>query len=84
LLFRAETTMKEGDTPHGATGAGHAAFGVAADELGEWRRLLVERGVAIEKDAEWSRGGRSFYFRDPAGNLLEIVTPGVWGLPSGW
>src|SRR4029077_18016396 len=28
--------------------------------------------------------GRSIYFRDPAGNLVELVTPGIWGLPSGW
>jgi TfoX/Sxy family transcriptional regulator of competence genes len=27
---------------------------------------------------------RSLYFRDPAGNSVELVTPGVWGLPSGW
>ncbi len=24
------------------------------------------------------------YFRDPAGNSVELITPGVWGLPSGW
>jgi catechol 2,3-dioxygenase-like lactoylglutathione lyase family enzyme len=71
-------------TPHGATGAGHVAFGVAADELAGWRSRLVAAGVIIEEDAEWPRGGRSFYFRDPSGNLLEIVTPGLWGLPSGW
>src|SRR5262249_53479118 len=23
-------------------------------------------------------------FRDSAGNLVELITPGVWGLPSGW
>ena len=30
------------------------------------------------------RGGHSLYFRDPAGNSVELITPGVWGLPSGW
>lgn len=29
-------------------------------------------------------GGKSIYFRDPAGNSVELVTPGIWGLPSGW
>ena len=38
----------------------------------------------IEKEVEWPKGGRSLYFRDPAGNSVELVTPGVWGLPSGW
>jgi hypothetical protein len=33
---------------------------------------------------EWPSGGRSIYFRDPAGNLVDLVTPGVWGLPSDW
>jgi catechol 2,3-dioxygenase-like lactoylglutathione lyase family enzyme len=28
------------------------------------------------------RGGRSFYFRDPAGNSLELATPRIWGLPE--
>jgi catechol 2,3-dioxygenase-like lactoylglutathione lyase family enzyme len=84
LLFRSEATRKDPETPHGSSGSGHAAFGVGAEEIGAWRERLVGRGVTIEKDAEWPRGGRSFYFRDPAGNLLEIVTPGVWGLPSGW
>lgn len=26
----------------------------------------------------WGSGGKSIYFRDPAGNLLEIVTKGQW------
>jgi hypothetical protein len=40
--------------------------------------------VAIEKEVEWSRGGKSIYIRDPARNLVELITPGVWGLASGW
>jgi len=48
------------------------------------RRKLQESGVAIEQEVEWPRGGKSIYLRDPAGNLVELVTPGVWGLPSGW
>jgi hypothetical protein len=38
--------------------------------------------VAIEHEATWPRGGRSFYFRDPAGNSLELATPRIWGLPE--
>jgi catechol 2,3-dioxygenase-like lactoylglutathione lyase family enzyme len=26
----------------------------------------------------WARGGKSLYFRDPDGHLVELVTPGVW------
>jgi catechol 2,3-dioxygenase-like lactoylglutathione lyase family enzyme len=51
----------------------------------DWRRQkLQESSVVIEQKVEWPRGGKSIYFRDPAGNSVELVTPGVWGLPSGW
>ena len=85
LAFRAEATLK-GDPlpPHGATGPGHFALGIEAEALDAWRKLLQGHGVRIEKEVEWPRGGKSLYFRDPAGNLVELVTPGVWGLPSGW
>jgi catechol 2,3-dioxygenase-like lactoylglutathione lyase family enzyme len=85
LAFRAEATLK-GDPlpPHGATGPGHFALGIDADSLDAWRRLLQGHGVTVEKEVEWPRGGKSLYFRDPAGNSVELVTPGVWGLPSGW
>lgn len=85
LAFLAETTLK-GDhlPPHGATGPGHFALGIEAASLDAWRKHLQTHGVAIEQEVEWPRGGRSLYFRDPAGNSVELVTPGVWGLPSGW
>jgi catechol 2,3-dioxygenase-like lactoylglutathione lyase family enzyme len=85
LVFRAGTTEKGDHLPaHGARGAGHVAFGIAAEELDPWRDRLTKHNVEIEREENWPRGGRSLYFRDPAGNLVELVTPGVWGLPSGW
>ena len=45
---------------------------------------LAASGVAVEQEVVWPRGGRSLYFRDPAGNAVELVTPGVWGTPAGW
>jgi catechol 2,3-dioxygenase-like lactoylglutathione lyase family enzyme len=85
LLFNARETIK-GDRlpPHGAEGPGHVALGIAKADLDAWRRRLGERGVVIEQEVTWPRGGHSLYFRDPAGNSLELVTPGLWGLPSGW
>jgi len=85
LAFRAEATLKGDQLPaHGAKGPGHFAMGIEAEAFDAWRNLLQSHGVAIEKEVEWPRGGKSIYFRDPAGNLVELVTPGVWGLPSGW
>ncbi len=85
LVFRAETTLRADHLPaHGARGPGHFALGVAAADRDAWRKRLHEHGVAIEHEETWERGGHSFYFRDPAGNSVELITPGVWGLPSGW
>jgi catechol 2,3-dioxygenase-like lactoylglutathione lyase family enzyme len=85
LVFRAAVTLK-GDIlpPHGATGPGHFAFGIPAGSLDHWRERLAMHGVAIEKEVTWPTGAKSLYFRDPAGNAVEVLTPGLWGLASGW
>jgi catechol 2,3-dioxygenase-like lactoylglutathione lyase family enzyme len=85
LIFLAESTLK-GDRlpPHGARGPGHFALGIPAESLDSWRTRLDNFGVAIEQEESWPAGGHSLYFRDPAGNLVELVTPGIWNLPTGW
>ena len=42
------------------------------------RESLESRGVEVVREVEWELGGRSLYFRDPDGHLLELATPGVW------
>jgi catechol 2,3-dioxygenase-like lactoylglutathione lyase family enzyme len=85
LAFIAETTLRSSEkTPHGAKGPGHFAMSIEAQSLDAWRRKLQENGIAIEDEVSWPQSGRSIYFRDPSGNSVELVTPGVWGLPSGW
>ena len=64
--------------PHHTLGAGHFAFAISADELNAWRVLLQERGIKIESEVHWDLGGGSLYFRDPDGNLVELVSPGTW------
>jgi catechol 2,3-dioxygenase-like lactoylglutathione lyase family enzyme len=66
--------------PHGAHGEGHVCFAASADEIEGWAERLSDKGVAIEADFEWPQGGRSIYFRDPAGNCLEFAEPRIWGL----
>jgi catechol 2,3-dioxygenase-like lactoylglutathione lyase family enzyme len=66
--------------PHGMEGEGHICFRASAGEIDAWRKRLEGKGVAIEADFEWPKGGRSFYFRDPAGNCLEFAEPRIWGL----
>ena len=64
--------------PHGARGPGHLCF--AAEPLGieGWRERLAELGIEVEAEVTWPGGGRSLYFRDPAGNSLEIAEARIW------
>ncbi len=77
LLFDPRATADpDGAVPaHGAHGPGHLAFAAAEGELAGWRRQLAEHGVAVEAEVDWPQGGHSLYFRDPAGNSLELPTP---------
>jgi catechol 2,3-dioxygenase-like lactoylglutathione lyase family enzyme len=85
LVFCPAGTLKGDRLPaHGTRGPGHVALGIALQDLHEWRERLARHQVQIEHEQIWERGGRSLYFRDPGGNSIELVTPGVWGLPSGW
>ena len=61
-------------------GAGHIAFAVAGAELDAWRARLESQGVEVLSEVAWEGGARSLYFRDPDGHLLELATPGLWGL----
>jgi catechol 2,3-dioxygenase-like lactoylglutathione lyase family enzyme len=81
LLFEPAASSVGGMLPpHGAQGAGHVAFAVNLDELAAWKTKLVAAKIAIEAEIDWSGRGQSLYFRDPAGNSLELATPGIWGL----
>jgi catechol 2,3-dioxygenase-like lactoylglutathione lyase family enzyme len=82
LLFNPLVSREsDGHFPsHGAFGAGHVAFAVRQAELPAWTLWLEQRGVAIEKVIDWPGGGRSLYFRDPAGNSLELATPRIWDI----
>jgi catechol 2,3-dioxygenase-like lactoylglutathione lyase family enzyme len=83
LLFRPYRSLAGRQVPaHGASGPGHVCFAVAESEIAAWHARLTAAGVSIEHEQTWPRGGRSIYFRDPAGNSLEIATPRIWGLPE--
>ena len=84
LLFKASETKKEdSEVPsHGMSGEGHVAFSMPETDLGNWRKHLLESNIPIEREISWSNGGKSIYFRDPAGNSLELTTPQTWGLPE--
>lgn len=80
LLFDPdESARSDGRVPaHGARGPGHVAFAVTREELPAWRTHLADCGVSIEAEVQWE-DGHSIYVRDPAGNSVELATPGIWG-----
>ena len=82
LLFDPSESAKTSDNfpPHGANGPGHACFSMRESQLSRWADHLQQNGVPIEKTIDWPGGGRSIYFRDPAGNSLELGTPRIWGI----
>jgi catechol 2,3-dioxygenase-like lactoylglutathione lyase family enzyme len=83
LLFDPSGSRQNTDIPtHGADGPGHVCFAVPETGLDGWRARLAEAGVEVEHEQDWPRGGRSLYFRDPAGNSLELASPRIWGLPD--
>ncbi|MDH3667216.1 MAG: VOC family protein [Paracoccaceae bacterium] len=86
LLFRPSATcLPPGEgklpvPPHGTTGPGHVCFAASAAEIEGWVEHLTSHRVEIESAFDWPQGGRSIYFRDPAGNSLEFAEPRIWGL----
>ena len=84
LIFNPERAIQpnRGLPSHGASGPGHLAFAAVPESLEQWRAHLAAHDVAIEMEVNWEQGGTSLYFRDPAGNSLELAPPTLWG--GGW
>ncbi|MFW8593165.1 VOC family protein [Cribrihabitans neustonicus] len=84
LLFIAEETVKPPGNPrlpvppHGSRGPGHFCFAQPRQAMMQMRTRLLAAGVAVEAEFDWPNGARSLYFRDPAGNSLEIAEPHLW------
>ncbi len=61
--------------PDGAIGLDHFGFGVAeSDEVDRWAGFLMEKGVELVRKPKTHRdGSRSIYFRDPDGNIIQLL-----------
>lgn len=86
LLFDRERLARRRSpiADHGTSGPGHACLRAGPGDYEHWRARVVDAGVDVVHDQAWD-AGRSFYFKDPAGNLLEIADRDIWpaaGIPA--
>jgi catechol 2,3-dioxygenase-like lactoylglutathione lyase family enzyme len=82
LIFDLEKLARRRDpiADHGSAGPGHACLLADGDDYAGWKQRLDAHSVAIVHEHEWGNGRHSLYFRDPAGNLLEIASGDLWPL----
>lgn len=74
-----QTQINNSSIPlHGAKGEGHIAFSMNEKDLDEWREFLSDNRIPVESEVTWPNDSVSLYFRDPAGNSLELVSPKIW------
>ena len=84
LLFKEGATAAAAETAggtipgHAGAGPTHFAFAIDAADVEPWKQRLTAEGVAVESAVTWPHGAQSVYFRDPDGNLAELITPGFW------
>ena len=79
LLFDAGRSSAQSRPPsHGARGPIHTCFVARADDYERWKQRVTDEAESILEEIEWDNGVRSFYFHDPAGNVLEIADGDLW------
>jgi catechol 2,3-dioxygenase-like lactoylglutathione lyase family enzyme len=84
LIFKRGASVEDMPAPggtvagHDGSGPLHMAFAIAEDQYEAWRQHLADVGVKARGEMRWPRGGRSLYFEDPDGHVLEVATPGLW------
>ncbi|KAL5340190.1 Glyoxalase/Bleomycin resistance protein/Dihydroxybiphenyl dioxygenase [Aspergillus crustosus] len=57
----------------------HFCFAVSSKEdVARWEEYLGSKDIKIVSEVNWDRGGRSIYFHDLDGHVVEIASRGVW------
>jgi catechol 2,3-dioxygenase-like lactoylglutathione lyase family enzyme len=81
LLLFDRQLLAENDSPvaqHGSSGVGHICFLAAPGHYESMKERLESEGVEVEHEHEWGEQRKSFYFRDPADNFLEVANSDIW------
>jgi catechol-2,3-dioxygenase len=79
LCFNPDDSRNKKSPPaHYGNGKLHFAFEVSRDDYENTKLDILKKGIKIIDSVKWKNGQESFYFEDPAGNVLEIVPQGIW------
>ena len=89
LIFNPfRTSINNGELPsHGVINQQsgiHFAMEIEEHEYCLFKEKFARNNIRIEKEVIWNSNitTRSLYFRDPAGNLVELITLGEWPVES--
>jgi catechol-2,3-dioxygenase len=79
LLFNPEDSKTKSSPPaHYGGGRQHFALEVSKQHYAEIKEKIISKGIIIIDEVKW-KNGESFYFKDPEGNILEILPDsGIW------
>src|SRR6476469_1357263 len=81
LIFNPDVTLYEKDTNHGARtppSINHFAFEIKKADFQSIKMFILKKNIEVEKEVTWNNGALSIYFRDPGGNLVEIIIDDFW------
>lgn len=79
LCFNPDDSAGKSSPPsHYGRGKLHLAFEVSNPDYELTRKAIENAGIKILDEVTWKNGSSSFYFEDPAGNVLEVVPEGIW------
>jgi catechol-2,3-dioxygenase len=87
LIFNPESTLNDSISIfpiHGAItppSMVHFALEIKTADYEKWKDLLSKKQINIEKELKIGNS-RSIYFRDPSGNVVELITENAWPIDN--
>ncbi len=83
LIFNPESTLNDSNSLfplHGAITPPsiiHFALEINIEDYEKWKDLLQKNQINIEREIKIGNS-KSIYFRDPSGNVVELITANAW------
>ncbi|MGI0050492.1 MAG: VOC family protein [Nitrososphaeraceae archaeon] len=87
LIFNPESTLNDSVSIfpiHGAItppSIVHFALEINTADYEKWKDILSKKQINIEKELKIGNS-RSIYFRDPSGNVVELITENAWPIDN--